>query len=198
MPILFLCLVFCFTSLSGQEDKELNESRHKIGFVTGYGDQGLGKFLNFAVNYRYEVHFYQLQYYYSILNKPKWNLELLAQPQFNTTKLASLDDLPGDVSGYEFGLNLGVLVRRNLFNDIMSVYSGISVGPHYISKTPLRQAKGFNFSDNILAGVNVRIAKTTYLDLRCGFRHMSNGGFNRPNGGINNIVLSAGVMIVLN
>jgi lipid A 3-O-deacylase PagL len=184
-------------SVFAQTGKTLAESRHKIGFVAGYGNQNFGQFLSLDVNYTYHVYFYQFQYYYSLLSKPKWSLELLIQPQFNTTNFRHKDDLPGEQNGYEFGINAGLLVRKNLFNDYLSVYTSIGVGPHYISQGLERQVKGFLFSNSVIAGVNVRITKNTYLDLRGGFRHISNAGIERPNGGVNTITLSAGFFITL-
>jgi hypothetical protein len=195
--ILLLLLACANTSLQGQDSKGLNENRHRIGFIMGYGDQGIGQLFRLDVGYRYEVYFYQFQYYYSIKSRQKWSFELLLQPQFNTTKIPQVDDLSAEVYGYEFGLNVGILVRRNIFNDHIGVYGLISLGPHYISNAPQRQSKGFIFSDNVMGGVHVRIAKDTYLDLRGGLRHISNAGLSRPNGGMNTIVLSAGVMIAL-
>lgn len=60
---------------------KFNNTRHKWGFITGYGSQkGLD------VSYNYEIVFFQFQYYYSLLKKQSWGLEVLLQPQYNAIK----------------------------------------------------------------------------------------------------------------
>lgn len=185
-------------SLFAQATVDSDRNRLKIGFITGYGDQSFGGILDLGVEYRYRVHFYQLQYYYAFKNKATWSLEFLIQPQFNASRLAPIDDVPDDVKGYEFGINFGVLIRKYLFNEFVSIYGTFGVGPHFISQAPGRQTKGFIFTENILIGVNIRIVKGMYLDLRGGVRHVSNAGLQKPNDGINTIVLGAGVLFSLN
>ncbi|MBM3441042.1 MAG: acyloxyacyl hydrolase, partial [Bacteroidetes bacterium] len=63
--------------------------------------------------------------------------------------------------------------------------------------TPTRQARGFIFSDNAFGGVNLKCAKHTWIDLRIGFRHISNAGLREPNGGVNNLMLSGGFIFDL-
>ena len=84
-----------------------------------------------------------------------------------------------------------------LLGEVLYLYGLISSGPHYVSGTPERQADGFIFSDNLLLGLNVKLFEKIYLDLRSGFRHISNAGLNHPNGGVNDLVLNGGVFINL-
>lgn len=95
--------------------------------------------------------------------------------------------------GYEIGLNIGLLARRNFSNDKFSIYGIISSGPHFISGVPERQAPGFLFSDNIFIGISPKIYKMLYLDFRLGFRHMSNMDLKEPNKGINNAIVNCGL-----
>lgn len=181
-------------SLNGlfAQDTLSDNAKHRAGAVVGVGNQ-----LWLDVDYHYQVHFYQLQYYRPVLQKEKWGMEVLLQPQFNTTQFRPIDNEPLIKNGYEFGLNVGLVVRKNLMDNFISIYSLLSLGPHYVSGTPKRQADGFIFSDNVFIGINVRMYENIYLDIRPGFRHISNAGLKRPNGGVNNSLLSAGILVNL-
>ena len=150
-----------------------------------------------SVTYDYQVLFFQLQYYWGFLNREKWGLDLLVQPQYNLTKFRHIDNIANEINGYEFGVNAGVLIRRVLLGEVLYLYGLISSGPHYVSGTPERQADGFIFSDNFLLGLNVKLLENLFFDFRSGFRHISNAGLNHPNGGVNDLVLSGGVFINL-
>jgi hypothetical protein len=73
------------------------------------------------------------------------------------------------------------------------LYAGLSTGPHYVSDAPRRQAPGFLFSDNLIAGLNYAASKVLVLDFRFGARHISNANFKEPNGGVNNLILQFGL-----
>ena len=194
---LFLTVYFStlfLDSFSQEEIKGFEDIKHRIGLQIGFGGQ---EELLLPIDYDYKVWFFQLQYFYALHSRKYWGIELLAQPQYNLTRFKILENKGDDSNGYEYGLNVGVLLRFNFFKDFMSMYGFASVGPHHIPKTPIRQAKGFIFSDNFFGGFHFRLMKNTYLDIRAGFRHVSNAGIKKPNGGINTHVLSAGMMLNL-
>ena len=168
---------------SSQKFTSVN-SRHKIGFMTSYGSQDF-----IGVPYDYRVSFFQAQYYYTLLQKKTWSLEVLVQPQYNTTRYRHIDKTE---NGYEVGVNAGLLVRKELIKDDLNAYIFLSSGPHYISGAPQRQVPGFIFSDNLFVGLNTKIAPGLDLDLRSGFRHISNANFKKPNSGVNNFIFSIG------
>lgn len=182
---LFL-IVFAFAA-TAQDQKIFGGDRHKIGFVAGYGDQ-----TKVDVDYTYNVTFFNMQYYFSLLRKKTWALEVISQPQFNLTEFRYQNKDIETLKGYEFGLNIGLLARRNFFQDKLSLYTFLSSGPHYISEAPDRQVPGFIFSDNLFIGFNVKAYQKWYFDARLGFRHISNAGFANPNRGINNMIVNGG------
>jgi hypothetical protein len=184
-------LIFKTSGRSGSALR-FNNTRQKLGFITGYGNQ---KGLN--VLYDYDVVFFQVQYYYSLLKKKSWALEVLLQPQYNATKYQNNFYGEEKLKGHEFGLNMGFLARKNIVKDFLSSYLLISAGPHYVSGTPERQAAGFIFSDNFFAGISVRVYKSIYVDIRGGFRHISNAGFKNPNKGVNSLIINEGVFLAL-
>ena len=111
------------------------------------------------------------------------------QPQINLVKAATT---PRNKLDYEFGVNLGL---RNYIkvNDNFYLYDMISSGPHFISAIVYRQARGFNFSDNIALGSLIHLSKNYFLRLQAGLRHISNGEIKEPNKGIDSFLFMAGL-----
>jgi len=161
-----------------------------IGQLTGSDSHSIA--LN--TTYYYQVKFYQLQYYHTLSRKKTFGIDLLFQPQYNTTKYKQFDTVTNYLCGHELGLNVGFLFRKNTNSDQWSFYLCLSSGPHYASGTPHRQANGFLFSNNIFGGVNLRLYKSLYADVRTGIRHISNAKFRIPNAGINNLTVNEGVL----
>ncbi|CAI8325498.1 MAG: Uncharacterised protein [Opitutia bacterium UBA7350] len=159
--------------------------------MSGYGEQRI-KNIDVGESYTYDVKFYEFQYYYAFCRKEKFSMEFLLQPQYNTTKFVRHGTSGKLEKGYEFGCNLGLLFRKNFFDDFLGFYTLLSVGPHYVSGTPDRQDSGFIFSDNISVGMTIQLNEKTYLDIRPGIRHISKAGLTRSNGGINDLNLTVG------
>ena len=189
--VLAMVLVACSTALFSQEADPSKGKTNRIGFMTGYGDQ-----IGFKVPYDYRIVFFQAQYYHALTNKASWNLEVLFQPQYNTTAFRPIEDPSIEITSYEFGLNMGLLIRKNILRDL-SLYGFISSGPHYVSEVPQRQAPGFLFSNNFFIGLHIPIWRSLHADIRTGFRHISNTTLALPNGGINNTIFSGGIVKVL-
>jgi hypothetical protein len=192
--VIIIVLTLQSNFLSAQESLLFGGSKHRIGYVSGYGCQNQ---LGLDVKYDYQIIFFQFQYYYSFLRRKTWGLDILVQPQYNITKYKQLDNDTYEVNGFELGTNIGILIRKNILNDFLSFYALLSLGPHYVSGTPQRQASGFVFSDNLFVGMNIHLLKNMNLDIRPGFRHISNAGLVDQNAGVNNIVLSGGILINL-
>ncbi len=165
----------------------------RVGLQSGYGAQHLGP-LALDVAYEYRVWFFQLQLGKALVRRRGWALEVCVQPQVNSTRYRPENHQPRTRQGYEVGINPGLLLRRGLGRDRVSVYALVSIGPHFISGGPPRQARGFLFSDNVLGGLTVRVSAQSHLDLRTGFRHLSSGGLLAPNAGLNTLVVSGGLL----
>jgi hypothetical protein len=67
----------------------------------------------------------------------------------------------------------------------------------FISGTPERQSSGFIFSDNLFIGLDIQLIDNLYMDIRPGFRHISNLGLQDPNWGVHSFVLSGGLLFIL-
>jgi hypothetical protein len=179
---------------SAQTEKTSVKAKTMVGLMYGYGTQ---EALGMASDYQYDVIYYQVQYYRSLARWHKTGFELLIQPQYNRSNFIYGDHELRNSYGYEFGLNVGFLLRQYLAEDLITLYLLLSSGPHYASSLPFRQSNGFMFSDNLFFGVTFKLDENIFLDLRPGIRHLSNAGFKRPNGGINNMVINAGLIVTL-
>ncbi|MDO8897661.1 MAG: acyloxyacyl hydrolase [Bacteroidales bacterium] len=193
MKYVFLLSLLFFipvNTLSGS-NSFFNTEKHKLGIVVGYANN-----MFFDVNYRYRIVMIQPQFYYSLFKKDFLELEMLFQPQFNTTIFGEEKTNFSQNAGIEFGLNFGPLLRLKPKNSVVSYYASISVGPHYVSGAPSRQSSGFVFLGNAFGGINVLLGEILSLDLRAGYRHISNAGIKEPNAGVENVFLNIGFVFV--
>ncbi len=95
-------------------------------------------------------------------------------------------------SDWEFGLNFGFLYQQPIFHKL-KLTAAIGTGPNYITLNTSRQAHGFIFSDNVELGLVYPFSKMLDINLKVRYRHISNAGFESPNGGIDNLFLIIGV-----
>ena len=94
---------------------------------------------------------------------------------------------------WEFGMNVGFMYRF-LVLDKFSTTLAIGTGPYFISLETSRQARGFIFSDNLQLGFVYPISKMDLdLNIKARYRHISNAGFESPNGGIENMFFVFGI-----
>lgn len=212
------CVLILFNNVSAQQAIQKTEN-YMLGIFVGYGSQNTSQhhtglqnnnysdvidFINSnfvsadavvnRVSYNYQVIFFQIQFFYPLMQNKNLKLDLCFQPQYNITKFTPTNHAINELNGYELGLNIGLILRKDIFNDLLHSYIMISTGPHYVSGTPDRQANGFLFSDNFLIGINISLSPRTFLDIRGGFRHISNAGLKGPNEGINNLIIGAGIL----
>lgn len=75
--IIAIALLLVRSSIIAQETSSFNSQKYRIGFITGNGDQN--------VDYDYKVQFFQFQYYWVLVSRETWSLDLVFQPQYNRT-----------------------------------------------------------------------------------------------------------------
>lgn len=123
-----------------------------------------------------------------LLKNSKNNLFVYLEPQV-VLAFTSLDKK----SSWEGGINAG-LEYFHALSARTSFCAAIGTGPHYLGLRTAMQARGFIFSDNFTAGIRHKLSKSgTSLDLKCRFRHISNANLKKPNLGIDNWFLIAGI-----
>ena len=181
-----ICFFLNTNYLIAQENLLKTQANYDIGLLYGRGSQ-----VGVNVNYNYQVDFFLLQYSRFLKRQKDFEFKLLIQPQYNKTRLKESIESCFQ-KGYEFGVNYGLLIRKKIIRNFLFGYSCLSLGPHFVSITPERQSNGFIFSDNLFMGFQIKVITNTYLDIRIGFRHISNASIKKPNGGINNSFVSIG------
>jgi hypothetical protein len=129
--------------------------------------------------------------YYTItdlLKRKRSNLYVYLEPQ-----LVLVNFNPSTAKEFEFGANLGFEYQLPVGQKSFFTMA-IGSGPHYFSTTTDLQAKGYIFSDNFEVGWRQQLEGGNYnLLLKCRFRHISNANLFKPNGGVDNWFLIAGV-----
>jgi hypothetical protein len=186
------------------QDTLAHYNKNRLGFTTGTGVQYIGQLVGIgrkgftvASNYYYHVNFYEIQFYHTLKKRPAYQFDLLVQPQYNVSRYGLYPESVATdyLDSYEYGLNLGLLYRRNWGGGPFNYYVALSTGPHYASGVPHRQTGGFLFANNLVGGLNLKVYKTLYADISFGLRHMSNAGTRLPNAGVNNLVFREGFVV---
>lgn len=185
----FLFSFLLFVSvLSAQEDKKFH-----LGFAFGYGTQLRDN------DFTYTNRFYKIQLHYVVKKAKHFTYEVVLQPEvnFGEHQLLNMYFVQPDEPDYQerrdrfttlkdvrdYILNVGVVVRKPITNRF-SVYVLGSVGPMITDTETERLSKGFAFSDVIALGVSYKMKKYSF-DLRPSLRHVSNGGSQKSNAGVN-------------
>nr|WP_294935155.1 acyloxyacyl hydrolase [uncultured Flavobacterium sp.] len=185
----FILYLFLHLSvLCAQEEK-----RFSLGFAYGYGTQLRDR------DFTYTNRFYKIQLGYLLKTARYFTYEVILQPEvnFGEHQLLNMYFVQPDEPDYEaqrerftklkdihdYILNVGVVVRKPI-SKTFSVYILGSVGPMITDTETERLSKGFAFSDVIAVGLAFKVRKFSF-DLRPSLRHVSNGGSQGSNAGVN-------------
>lgn len=165
------------------------------GILLAHFNQNFG-FKELNVDYSHKV--VSLQYVLNsrIIGSSSLSFDCELLPQIAIT---FVKDSKGSIfsrKGVEIGVVPGVSIRKSFFSNTWELYIGSGIGPQYTSTTPDRQKSGFLFSNTVFGGSRIKLSNTKSLDLRMGFRHQSNASLAQPNGGINALFLSVGIMMI--
>jgi hypothetical protein len=174
----FLFFVFLCLTAKGQDRTFRFRS---MGILTGYG-------WDVQIKEKYRPVFIAGDFCWQIGRGAKKNFfAFYIEPQFN---LVQTDN----GTNYEAGSNIGLRYIKN-FSSQTYLYAMVGSGPHYMSATIPRQAKGFLFSDNLGIGLMRKLNPHKSLALHIQFiaRHISNANLVMPNGGINNLNVRIGL-----
>ena len=201
-----LILVFLFLGLNLEACAQENvQGRfYQLGFNFGYAS--VDNFIFKDDDYYYEVYLHKIQILYRI-KSGKIDYDFIFQPEINRAhhKLYNpwFAGHPDVFSAYrtqlmtlktinEYIMNCGVILRTSITENL-NMYGLASIGPGYFDKGSERMAKGIGFSDNLALGLNYNFLKELVLDLRLGFRHVSNAEIKQPNEGYDAIEFNIGL-----
>jgi hypothetical protein len=171
--LVILLLVLC--APTGVKSADLSSlPPTEAGLTVGLGNSDIkeGKYEPYLLVFHLGA---DLKQYLSCLNGHKGKLSIFIEPQLNPVL---------NLSEYEFGVGIGLKYMYPL-NDKLSLYIMLSVGPHYISVETEDQARGFVFADTVGAGLYYFFDRNAGFNIGYRFRHLSNGGLEYPNFGIN-------------
>lgn len=104
-----------------------------------------------------------------------------------------LNSIQGENQGVEAGSSIGVRYLHKLSTSV-DVFTEASVAPMFLGIDTVEQGKsGFNFLDQIGAGLQYKFSGKGALFVGYRFRHISNATLvNRPNAGLNSDALVSG------
>ncbi len=205
----FLLVLLLFLLLYNNSIAQENNNKYRIGFIYGFGEQGVFPFS--STDYTYEIQFYKAQINYALFERGKFNFEINIEPSYYSSKHQLLNEyfVTPDEENYlqkraeytqlksmnEYVLGIGYIVRYSIFKPLSSYVLG-SIGPMYIDTETERMAKGFAFSDVFSIGLSYKV-KTVSFDVRYSVRHVSNANFQTPNNGYNSTDIEFGFLIDL-
>lgn len=183
----FFTLFFAIIALSSHAKDSTLVSRHKLGLNFGAMQS------NYPEKYIYDATYFQVQYNYTFARVGHFDFEVIVSPQYNTTYYSTDYTRTAFERSYELGFTAGINVRFNMWKERLFVSAMGIIGPMYTPHMPARQGTPLNFSDNLAVAIGAKFWKRYILDLRMGYRHMSNAGFNPPNYGLNSHWVTIGV-----
>ena len=186
-----------FYSLVNSQEKKINSSLNKVGFLFSSAKQN--NILFFDKDYDYKTNAYKFQLFYSIQNGENWDVNLILQPQFQKAQHQLLNEqfITPDEEDFEFlrekftqkkdislyAFEVALQMRKSIIKNI-SFEATLGLGAGYISLESERLAKGFTFIENVSLGFAHKINKSEFF-LATTVGHVSNFNIQKPNSGYN-------------
>ncbi len=145
------------------------------GFITGMGTGSTseGQYRPILLMWRLGS---DLKQFINPLENHKGSLSAICEPQINPVIDPRME--------VEFGVGLGLQYTYPVTPKISPYIMG-TAGPHFITLPNENQANGFVFSSTIGAGLYYNLNQSSAIGIGYRYRHLSNAGLHRPNGGIN-------------
>lgn len=182
-----LCHVVMYSSIGlllfSEARAQVGEAPQKrvcwgVGFAIG-GQRLL------TVDYRYRIGVLIPEMRKIVRERGAWRWEAIVQPQwvFASRRVDGIS--MGKDRPWELGLSGGLSLGRCRPPSVAQPYLGMAIGPHFLSASIPRQSAGPTFCSQLFAGIRHPLVSHLEIDLRGGFRHVSNAGMSSPNGGIN-------------
>jgi len=198
-----------FYSLVNSQEKKINSSLNKVGFLFSSAKQN--NILFFDKDYDYKTNAYKFQLFYSIQNGENWDVNLILQPQFQKAQHQLLNEqfITPDEEDFEFlrekftqkkdislyAFEVALQLRKSIIKNI-SFEASLGLGAGYISLESERLAKGFTFIENVSLGFAHMINKSEFF-LATTVGHVSNFNIQKPNSGYNILGFELGYRIFI-
>jgi len=198
-----------FYSLVNSQEKKINSSLNKVGFLFSSAKQN--NILFFDKDYDYKTNAYKFQLFYPIQNGENWDVNLILQPQFQKAQHQLLNEqfITPDEEDFEFlrekftqkkdislyAFEVALQLRKSIIKNI-SFEASLGLGAGYISLESERLAKGFTFIENVSLGLAHKINKSEFF-LATTVGHVSNFNIQKPNSGYNILGFELGYRIFI-
>jgi len=162
----------------------------EVGFYSGWGTANVGHGDENAKVKDYDNVYIAGRFGFNLKKCLKWNMPGMFL--FMVEPFANPVIKPG--SNYEAGCSLGLKYAFPLASRFYPYIEG-GTGGIYISEKTRRQGSHANFVDHAGAGIYYFIKDDLAVNAGYRFRHISNLGIKRPNGGIETHSVTAGVSL---
>jgi len=205
----FLILMLFFYSLVNSQEKKINSSLNKVGFLFSSAKQN--NILFFDKDYDYKTNVYKFQLFYPIQKGESWDVNLILQPQYQKAQHQLLNEqfITPDEENFEFlrekftqkkdislyAFEVAFQLRKSIIKNI-SFEASLGLGAGYISLESERLAKGFTFIENVSLGFAHKINKSEFF-LATTVGHVSNFNIQKPNSGYNILGFELGYRIFI-
>ena len=199
-----------FYSLVNSQEKKINSSLNKVGFLFSSAKQN--NILFFDKDYDYKTNVYKFQLFYPIQRGRNWDVNLILQPQYQKAQHQLLNEqfITPDEENFEFlrekftqkkdislyAFEVGFQLRKSIIKNIF-FEATLGLGAGYISLESERLAKGFTFIENVSLGLAHKINKSEFF-LATTVGHVSNFNIQKPNSGYNILGFELGYRIYIN
>jgi len=179
LPGLIMAILLSFPAYSAAGTTDINSCNNRLltesGIITGYGMGSISGGKHYEPILLIWHLGCDLKRFIPELEDHQGTFSLYVEPQINPVFNPETD--------IEVGVGVGLKYMHPVTEKISAYIFG-STGPHYITVKTSEQTNGFIFSDTIGAGIAFFLTKKSSLNLEYRFRHISNAGLVRPNGGI--------------
>ena len=182
------CVLLHSTMVPGRAFAQPKTEALGIYFVKGGQWFGL---VPLRTPYEYQLTGLQLSYGHALSGSKHTVLDLVSELNAGLVRFGEPKGPPWKRAG-EFGMAFGLRAGALLNGGRTMLHSMFLLGPHHISDSPNRQAPGFVINSAAFTGVMMPITYQSSIDLRLGWRHLSNAGIREPNGGTNTIMVQVG------
>jgi len=171
------------SGLSMQSQDEMTSNLELIGLNTNN--------ISLDTDYVFYSQFYQIQYLYTLLKIEPWTLELLVEPQINTAIFYPKTNEINQRKFISYGIALGGKINYAYIDDLLHIYSLLSIGPH-LMKSKQNKSNKVVFSQGLYIGLQIEIVEGFYVDIRPGLYRITNNSL--VSGGIYSMTASAGIV----
>ncbi len=198
-----------FYSLVNSQEKKINSSLNKVGFLFSSAKQN--NILFFDKDYDYKTNVYKFQLFYPIQKGESWGVNLILQPQYQKAQHQLLNEqfITPDEENFEFlrekftqkkdislyAFEVALQLRKSIIKNI-SFEASLGLGAGYLSLESERLAKGFTFIENVSLGLAHKINKSEFF-LATTVGHVSNFNIQKPNSGYNILGFELGYRIFI-